>query len=144
MPQIIESNTAEEKCITTMAGKTHHRTDSPTGVALSNSEFKKLFTPSRDDETPPHYATYSRLQAKELLQSLEIVRNNTIVVQAEKKSESRICRVPMTSSSRFQPTLRTPTLKQNTHRMLLWFKFMLLNCMYNICEAVWILLCDLW
>ena len=73
-----------------MAGKTHHRTDSPTGVALSNSEFKKLFTPSRDDETPPHYATYSRLQAKELLQSLDIVRNNTIVVQAEKKSESRI------------------------------------------------------
>ena len=129
-----------------MASKTHHRTESPTGVALSNSEFKKLFTPSRDDETPPHYATYSRLQAKELLQSLEIARSNNAVVQAEETEEieSPISRVPTTSSPCFQPTLRAPTLKQSIHRMLLWPKFMLLNCIYNIYEAVWILLHDLW
>lgn len=129
-----------------MASKTHHRSESPTGVALSNSEFKKLFTPSREDETPPHYATYSRLQARELLQSLEIARGNNKLVQAEatEKSESAISRVPATSSSCFQPSLRAPTLKQNIHRMLLWPKFMLLNCIYNICEAVWILLRDLW
>jgi len=129
-----------------MASKTHHRSESPTGVALSNSEFKKLFTPSREDETPPHYATYSRLQARELLQSLEIARGNNKLVQAEatEKSESAISRVPATSSSCFQPSLRAPTLKQNIHRMLLWPKFMLLNCIYNIFEAVWILLRDLW
>ena len=138
------SNTAKEKCNTIMASKTHHRSESPTGVALSNSEFKKLFTPSRDDETPPHYATYSRLQAKELLQSMEIVRRNVAVVQEEKKSECHISSVPTTSSPRFQPTLRAPTVKQNIHRMLLWPKYMLLNCIYNICEAVWILLRDLW
>lgn len=150
----------------------HHRTASPTTVALSSSDFRKLFTPSPDDDVP-HYATYSRLQAQELLACLE---------QAKKREETRKdCDSPvpslkaiddraeveskmpitanlkaidapalaesMTASAaapRRRPTLRAPTLKQHLHRGVLWPKFMFLHCLRNIVEAVWIVLRDLW
>jgi hypothetical protein len=136
-----------------MPGETNfQRPDSPTSVALSNSDLKKLFATSSENNIS-HYATYNRLQAKELLSQLQQVR------KAEKRSSSPPptlkssesvsdddTDVSSTSSIAASPypTLRKPTLKQNLHRMMLWPKYMLLNCLSNICEAVWIMSRDLW
>ena len=47
--------------------KTHQRTASPTGVALSGGDFRRLFDGPVD---VPHYATHSRRQARALLADL--------------------------------------------------------------------------
>ena len=49
-----------------------------------------------------------------------------------------------TSAARRAPTLRPATRRQQVHACLLWAKFMLLHCLRHVCEAVWIVLRDLW
>ena len=60
------------------------------------------------------------------------------------KAVSEVRTKTMASSVRREPTMRSPTLKHNVHRCLLWPKFMPLNCVLNVCKIVWIVLRDLW